>query len=176
MVKSLRLRYPKTLITGLPGVGKTTLVRKVVELIAPIPIAGFFTSEVKVRGRRVGFELRDLGGERRLLAHTAFDGPHRVGKYGVDTKGFEEFLVSLDMRISNARLIVIDEIGKMELFSHFFKGLIRDILKTDQKLLATVSLKGGGLIKEIKQRSDVHIFEVTRQNRDDLTKTILQTS
>jgi nucleoside-triphosphatase THEP1 len=176
MVKSLRLKYPKTLITGLPGVGKTTLILKVIEQIAPMQIAGFYTSEVKIRGRRVGFELRGLEGQCRILAHTTFDGPYRVWKYGVDTKGFDEFLLRLDMCASNARLIVIDEIGKMELFSHQFRGLIRHILKTDKKLLATVSFKGGGLIEEIKQRSDVNIFEVTRQNRDDLTNTILQTS
>ena len=176
MVKLLQLRYPKTLITGLPGIGKTTLVFKVLEQIAPTQIAGFYTSEVKFRGRRVGFELRDLGGERRLLAHTTIDSPHRVGKYGVDTKGFDEFILKLEMRTSNARLIVIDEIGKMELFSRRFRGLIRHVLRTDKELLAIVSLKGGGLIKEIKQRSDVHIFEVTRQNRDNLTHTILEAS
>ena len=176
MVKLLRLRYPKTLITGLPGIGKTTLVFKVVEQIAPLHIAGFYTSEVKIRGRRVGFELRDLGGECRLLAHTTIDGPHRVGKYGVDTNGFDEYILKLEMRISNARLILIDEIGKMELFSRRFRSLIQQILKTDKKLLATISSKGGGLIKEIKQRSDVHIFEVTRQNRDNLIHTILEES
>ena len=176
MVKLLRLRYPKTLITGLPGIGKTTLVFKVLEQIAPEQIAGFYTSEVKFRGRRVGFELHDLGGECRLLAHTTIDSPHRVGKYGVDTKGFDEFIIRLEMRASNARLIVIDEIGKMELFSRRFRELIRHFLKTDKELLATVSLKGGGLIKEIKQKSDVHIIEVTRQNRDNMIHTILKAS
>ena len=176
MLKSLRLRYPKTLITGLPGVGKTTLVLKVVDQIAPLQISGFYTSEVKTKGRRVGFELQSFGDESRLLAHTTIDGPHRVGKYGVDTKGFNEFLLGLDIQTSNARLIVIDEIGKMELFSRPFKDLIQNILKSDKQLLATVSLKGGGLIREIKQMPDIHMFEVTRRNRDHLPQAILKMS
>jgi nucleoside-triphosphatase len=71
-------------------------------------------------------------------------------------------------------LIIIDEIGKMELFSHLFSELVRDILAADTQLLATVAMKGGGLIREIKQRPEVHLFEVTRHNRDRLPVQILQ--
>jgi nucleoside-triphosphatase len=106
----MRLKYPKTLITGLPGIGKTTLVQNILERMKPIRAIGFYTAEVKCMGCRVGFELRGFEGERRLLSHTKFGGPRRVGKYGVDTEGFEEFIAGLDLLQANAGLIVIDEI------------------------------------------------------------------
>lgn len=170
----MRLKHKKTLITGLPGVGKTTLVRKIVERMGPIRISGFYTAEVKAGGRRVGFELRGFQGGVRLLAHTAIGGPQRVGQYGVDTIGFEAFLKALNLLETKADLLVIDEIGKMELYSRYFHELIRDILDVDHQLLATVAAKGSGLIEEVKQRPDVRLYEITRSNRNALFRRILR--
>ena len=170
----MRLKHTKTLITGLPGVGKTTLVRKIVERMGPLRVSGFHTVEVKGGGRRVGFELRGFQGESRLLAHTAFDGPYRVGRYGVDTSGFEEFLRSLDLRGRRSDLLVIDEIGKMEMCSLYFRELIREVLDADTPLLATVAARGAGLIGAVKQRPDVTIYEMTRRNRNDLLPRLLE--
>ena len=90
----MRLRHTKTLITGKPGVGKTTLVQKIIELMRLAKMTGFFTVEIRYMGSRLGFELQSLNGESRTLAHVEIDSQHRVGRYGVDTKGFEEFLKS----------------------------------------------------------------------------------
>jgi len=105
----MRLQYPKTLITGMPGVGKTTLVRRVIERMKPVKAVGFYTAEVKSKGSRVGFELQGFEGERRLLSHTSIGGSHRVGKYGVDTEGFEEFLTGLHMLDSTVELEVVSK-------------------------------------------------------------------
>ena len=170
----MRLNYSKTLITGLPGVGKTTLVRRVVARMRLLRASGFYPAEVKSRGRRVGFEVRGFEGGGRMLAHTAIGGPHRVGRYGVDTIAFEEFLRSLDLLGTQADLLVIDEIGKMELCSRFFHELIRDVLDADTPLLATVAARGVGLIEEVKQRPDVRLYEVTRRNRNALLPRLLR--
>jgi nucleoside-triphosphatase len=164
----MRLRHHKTLITGEPGVGKTTLVQRVVERIPTAKMAGFHTAEIRAGGRRLGFELRGLNGERRTLAHMNIHSPHRVSKYGVDTAGFEAFLENLDLLDPEVELVVIDEIGKMELFSSRFQALLREVLGSRKELLATIAMKGGGLIREIKQRPDVYLLEVTRTNRDRL--------
>ena len=79
-----------------------------------VNMAGFCTAEIRHMGSRLGFELQGLDGERRILAHVEFDSRHRVGGYGVDTLGFEEFLATLDLLNPNVELIVIDEIGKMD--------------------------------------------------------------
>ena len=81
----MRLRYAKTLLTGKPSVGKTTLVRKVVERLSSLAISGFYTTEMRSKGQRMGFELQGLNGDRRILAHTENQSRHHVGKCGVDT-------------------------------------------------------------------------------------------
>ena len=170
----MRLRHDKTLITGKPGVGKTTLVQKIVERMRSVKMAGFYTTEIRSKGSRVGFELWGLDGKRRTLAHVDIHSRHRVGKYRVDTDGFEEFLETLDLLNSDVELIVIDEIGKMELFSNRFRSLVRDVLNSDKQVLATIALGSEGFIREIKQRSDVHLFEVTQASRDSLPEAMVE--
>ena len=121
----------------------------------------------------MGFELCGLNGERRILAHVDLKSRHRVGRYGVDTEGFEEFLTALDLLYPDVALVVIDEIGKMELFSERFRSLMHKVLDSDKRLLATIALHGKGYIQSIKQRPDVRLFEVTRDNRNDLFYEIL---
>jgi nucleoside-triphosphatase len=169
----MRLRQPKTLITGKPGVGKTTLVQKVIKRMGSVNMAGFCTSEIRCAGSRLGFELLGLNGGRRTLAHVEIDSQYRVGRYGVDKDGFEEFLTILDLLNPNVELIVIDEIGKMELFSNRFRNLVRDALNADKQVLATIALKGNDFIREIKQRLDIHLLEVTHANRNRLLEAIL---
>ena len=161
------------MLTGKPGVGKTTLVRKVVAQMSSVPMAGFFTAEIRSKGHRIGFELKGLNGPSRMLAHVAIQSKHRVGRYGVDTSGFELFLKELDLLNPDVELIVIDEIGKMELFSSLFRNLIRKVLDTDKLLLSTIALHGKGIIEEIKQRPDIHLLEVTPYNRDHLMADII---
>ena len=98
---------------------------------------------------------------------------HRVGRYGVDTAGFETFLEELDLPNTRARLIVIDEIGKMELFSDRFRALVLELLDTNKALLASIALQGNGLIRKIKQRTDIRLLTVTRDNRDRLPAAII---
>lgn len=170
----MRLRHTKTLITGKPGVGKTTLVQKIIDRMRSVNMAGFLTAEIRDRKSRLGFELQGLNGERRILAHVEIDSRHRVGRYGVDTRGFEEFLSALDLLNPDVELIVIDEIGKMELFSGRFQNLVRAAMNSDKQVLASISMKGNEFIREIKQRSDTHLLEVTHNNRNRLVETIVE--
>jgi len=155
-------------------VGKTTLVQTIVARMRSVNMAGFFTAEIRSKGSRLGFELHGLDGTRRILARVDISSQHKVGKYGVDTKGFEEFLEALELLSPDVELIVIDEIGKMELFSNRFRGLIHDVLNSDKQVLARIALKGEDFISGIQQRSDIHLLEVTRGNREHLPDDILE--
>ena len=168
------LRFPRTLITGKPGVGKTTVIQKVIALLPQVPAAGFHTAEMRCRGYRSGFELRALNGTRRVLAKVGLRSRHRVGKYGVDTAGFEAFLAGLDLLSPHVGLVVIDEIGKMELFSSRFRSLVEDLLSSDKGLLASIAWKGDDFIQAIKQRPDVQLMTVTPRNRDRLPAAIVK--
>lgn len=172
----MRLKHARTLITGRPGIGKTTLVRKVLESLGPVNAAGFFTAEIKEEGRRVGFELQGLHGARRILSHVGISGPHRVGKYGVDVAGFEEFLANLDLLGPGIDLAVIDEIGKMELLSQRFRNLVIELLDTGKPVLATIALKGGDFVRQVKRRNDVFLVEITPHNRNGLLTDIVNRS
>jgi nucleoside-triphosphatase len=161
------------LITGSPGVGKTTLIRKVAEELKEFQPAGFFTAEIREHGIRKGFELISLSGNKGILSHINIKSPYRVGKYNVNLKGFETFLDSLPLRYDSVNLIVIDEIGKMECFSNYFSNIIRDILNSKRVFLATISLKGRGLIADIKKRDDIELFVLRKDNRNALMSDIL---
>ncbi|MDJ0819406.1 MAG: nucleoside-triphosphatase [Desulfobacterales bacterium] len=170
----MRLRHNRTLLTGKPAVGKTTLLQTIVARMSSVHMAGFYTTEIRTRGSRSGFELHGLDGTCRTLAHVDINSRHKVGKYGVDTDGFEAFLEDLDLLDPGIELIVIDEIGRMELFSNRFRSLIRDVMNADKQVLATIALKGQGFIREIKQRPDIQLIEVTRDNRDRLLDEIIE--
>lgn len=161
------------LLTGLPGVGKTTLIKKLSKELSGLHSVGFYTEEIREGGVRKGFDLISLDGKRGLLSHIETNSPYRVGKYGVDVKGFENFLEGIAFSTPATSLIIIDEIGKMECLSPEFRRIIKEILSSEKMLIATVALKGGGLIEEIKRRDDVMLFEITQKNRDSLLGEIL---
>jgi nucleoside-triphosphatase len=167
------MKKKNILITGLPGVGKTTLIKNIGAALKGLRPVGFYTAEIREGGIRKGFELISLDGRKGLLSHTNIQGPHRVGKYKVDVKGFETFLGSIPLLNPSTRLIVIDEIGKMECYSDQFKNLLKAILDSEKCVIATIALKGSGIIEEIKKRKDVKLFEITRRNRDSLLSDIL---
>jgi nucleoside-triphosphatase len=153
-------------ITGLPGSGKTTLIRKVAAGLMPWGPLGFYTAEMREGGVRMGFELVSLQGPRRTLAHVLLPGRDRIGKYGVDVKGFEEFLETLTLQNAPSELIVIDEIGRMECLSPRFIDIMRGLLDSDKVVLASVALKGEGLIRDVKMRHDTDVFEIGPVTRD----------
>ncbi|MEW6162339.1 MAG: NTPase [Nitrospirota bacterium] len=163
------------LLTGPPGVGKTTLIKKLFGELKGLHPAGFYTEEIREGGIRKGFDLISLDGRRGLLSHTEIKSPYRVGKYRVDVRGFEGFLDSIAFFAPETNLVIIDEIGKMECLSPKFRRLIKEIIDSEKMAIATIAFKGVGLIEEIKKRNDVRLFEVTKNNRDSLVSEILLT-
>ena len=161
-------------ITGLPGVGKTTLIKRIFEALKHLHPIGFYTAEIKEGGERKGFELISLEGKRSLLSHKEVRSPYQVGHYKVDVENFEDFLNSIPFSDPLTHLIIIDEIGKMECLSDQFKKILEEILDSEKRVVATIALKGGGLIAGVKERDDVKIFEITKKNRDSLFLEILK--
>jgi len=168
----VNLRKKNLLITGLPGVGKTTLIKKLFEALEGLHPVGFYTEEIREGGERKGFELISLEGKRGLLSHKEIRSPYKVGQYKVDVKGFEDFLGSIAFFSPSTRLIIIDEIGKMECLSLQFQKIMKEILDSEKWVIATIALKGSGLIADVKERQDVKLFEITKKNRDSLLKEI----
>lgn len=156
------------LITGHPGVGKTTFIKSLCEMLKLLNPIGFYTDEIRHEGVRKGFELVSLDGRKEILSHCDFSSPYRVGRYGVNIAGFDDFLTGLDLTGSLSKLICIDEIGKMECLSNNFVELVRRLLDSNKTVIATVASKGGGIILESKYRKDVNLIKITRTNRNSL--------
>lgn len=163
------------LLTRLPGCGKTSLVRRVIERLDGLYLAGFYTQELLGHdGRRGGFEAIGLNGSSKTLAYVSSKSKVRVDRDGVEIAGFEQLINEELAGEPVVDLIVVDEIGKMECFSRRFVDLVRQLLESMTPVLAGVALKGGGLILEAKEGRDVELISVSARNRDDLAGTLVE--
>ncbi|MDI6718730.1 MAG: nucleoside-triphosphatase [Methanomicrobiales archaeon] len=162
------MRRKNLLVTGRPGIGKTTLIRRLAGELRPWRPIGFYTEEIREGGMRKGFELVSLSGERGLLAHTDLESRYHVGKYRVDTLALEQFVGGIPLSDPDVRVIVIDEIGPMEILSWVFRRTVEKVLDAPPVCIATAAYRGDRFIDGIKQRPDVRIYEMTRENRSRL--------
>jgi nucleoside-triphosphatase len=164
------IRAVKILLEGRPGVGKTTVVRRLGELLDEmgVVLGGFVTEELRESGRRIGFSVETLDGDRAVLAHVDFDGPPRVGKYGVDLGAFERVALPALARTAETELLLIDELGKMELASAAFRTAVTDLFEQSARIVATVQIARHPLTDELKSRSDVETIRVSTANRGEL--------
>ena len=159
-----------TLIEARPGAGKTTSLQRLAELLRErgATLAGFVTEEIRERGRRVGFSIETLGGERGTLAHQKLPGPPRVGRYGVAIGEFERLALPA-LRVP-ADAILIDELGKMELASLAFRNAVADLVEGDTPVVATVHAFRHPFTDALKRRPDAEVVHLTRENRDELPR------
>jgi nucleoside-triphosphatase len=162
------------LLTGRPGVGKTTIIRTVAARLGA-RAGGFFTDEIREGGRRTGFRLVSLDGGTGILASVNISSPCRVGRYGVHLRDLEQVGVKALLRAieqPDVPVVVIDEIGKMELFSPAFRQATLVALDSPKAVLASVMTGPQPWVDAIKARADVTLIEVTRANRQALPEQI----
>lgn len=161
-------------MTGRPGVGKTTLIERVVAML-DIPYGGFVTKEVRSKGQRVGFRLRTFMDEEVLIAHINFAKNFRVGRYGVDLSAIEGVgIKAINHAVALRKLLIIDEIGRMELLSPMFCDMIKEVVVDRYPLLATITTSSHPVADWIKQSSGMKMHTVTRDNRNSLPLTVLE--
>ncbi|KAG8305109.1 hypothetical protein J6590_076982 [Homalodisca vitripennis] len=162
------------LLTGPPGCGKTTLVEKVCGSLKKlnIPVYGFYTEELRVRGRRQGFDVVTLDGQQAVLARILEPGVRHngpiVGQYAVNIPSFEQAVLPL-LAKSETGVGIIDEIGKMELFSKDFSNKVKQIFCENRVLLVTIPVRPLPYVDRLKsEHPSAVVIEVNGNNRDTL--------
>ncbi|OHB83247.1 MAG: AAA family ATPase [Planctomycetes bacterium RIFCSPHIGHO2_02_FULL_38_41] len=145
------------LLTGKPGIGKTSVIKKIALKLSS-DAGGFFTEEIRIMGRRMGFRVVTLDGEEGILAHV--DCFNRVA------------IPALEKALKEKSIIIVDEIGKMELFSDKFKELINNILDSGKLLICVIMENRDVFTDRIKKRNDVNILTVDYNNREGLDEKV----
>lgn len=166
------------LLSGSPGVGKTTVLTKTVDALAEkgFRVGGIISCEVRVNGKRMGFEILGLGNSRRgWLAQVNQGSGSRVGRYCVNLKDLEEVgAVSIVEAVGACDIVTIDEIGPMELFSRKFREAVIMSLQSSKLVLGVVHWRmSDRLVVDIKDRKDCEIFVVTHENREELVELMI---
>ena len=161
------------LIRGKPRSGKSTLIQKLVKLLKQQgkKIGGIITPEIREK-QRLGFEIIDMmTGERGILAHVNQEEGPKISRYRVNLHDLVDIGVKAIRKAieGNADFIIIDEIGKMELFSEEFKAVVWEALDL-QKVLGTIGQISHPFVSKIYGRGDLKVFSLGPQNRDAVFK------
>jgi nucleoside-triphosphatase THEP1 len=161
-------------IKGEPGSGKTTICKLVAEKLTKLgfKVCGFITQEVRnKKNEREGFEIYSFCGKRATFSSVNLNTPYRVGRYKVDIQAFEEIAIPAfeDAVLNNCNVIIIDEIGKMEMISEKFRSRIRNIIANFSRILVVTLpvFDFHPIIKEIVKRAD-KIFYTSRSNKNSI--------
>jgi nucleoside-triphosphatase len=160
---------PRLLVEARPGAGKTTAFLRLAAHLreAGVAVAGFTTEEVRERGKRVGFTVEAIGGEAATLAHVDLPGPPRVGRYGVDLEAFERVALP-SLEAPQGAVVLIDELGKMELASERFRAAVDELFETAVPLAATLQVARHPFTDGLRRRPGAELIRLTAANRDEL--------
>jgi nucleoside-triphosphatase len=164
------------MLVGRPGIGKTTVIKRVAERLGD-QAGGFYTEEIRGPGGRKGFRLVTLNGQTTMMAHVTLKGGGRprVGRYGVDVTAIDNVGVTALYAAMQAGLVmVVDEIGKMELFSGPFKEAVLQGVRGPCVVVATVMAKPSPWVDALKAMPSVTIWEVTAGNRTEMVGRVLR--
>jgi nucleoside-triphosphatase len=159
-------------IAGTPGVGKTTLLREVT-LPKRQRIGGFYTEHILAGRIRRGFMMRTFDGQERMLAAKGMKSPHQLGKYGVDINALENVgIPALKLGLMTKDLVVIDEIGSMEMMSERFRQTLLECLTSTKPVLATIRAASQPFSDQVKKFSDTQTIILTKANYNQVKQQV----
>ncbi len=165
-------------LTGTPGSGKTTAILRIVDELRrrSVKVEGMYTQEIRERGRRVGFAVKRISGGEGILAHVRLAHGPRHGKYLLNLRDLEEVGVSAIIDgIRNAEVVVVDEVGPMELYSEKFREAVDQLLSSLKHAILTVHYRSRDpLALKVKRIAGENLITLTFENRDKVPRMIVE--
>ncbi|MBD3184894.1 NTPase [Candidatus Poribacteria bacterium] len=167
MLKSIHAK--NILITGNPGVGMTTLIHETISKLN-ILAGGFYTAEIRDdNNKRWGFKIISLDGQEEVMASVDIVSSRKVSKYGVNPEAVDRIgVTAIEKAVAENDLVVIDEIGRMELISKLFRKAVFSALDSPKPVLGTIAIKETNASRKIKERQDTKVIRLTRDNYDQV--------
>ncbi|RLF97539.1 MAG: hypothetical protein DRN47_06900 [Candidatus Wolframiiraptor sp.] len=165
-------------LTGPPGCGKTTAILRIVNELKKrgVRVEGMYTQELREGGRRIGFIIKRITGGEGTLAHVRFREGPRLGRYVVNLRDLEAIGVSALMDgLKEAEVIVVDEVGPMELFSQRFREAVEQLISSDKNAIITVHYRSRDpLVIKVKKTAGKNLIILNRENRDQIPAIIVK--
>ncbi|MFW9833081.1 MAG: NTPase [Candidatus Thorarchaeota archaeon] len=174
LISSKEVMMKNILLTGKPGIGKTTAIKRIVEKLDSQNVNGFWSREIREKKKRIGFSIETLSGERGILAHVNQKVGPKVSRYRVNVEDIESIMIPELQRARDlGQFIIIDEIAKMEIFSRKFVDEVLRCLDT-RRVIGTIQERRHPVLDRIRSREDVQLIELTLLNRDQIPNRVLE--
>ena len=162
------------LLTGRPGIGKTTMIKAIIAQLGD-RAGGFYTEEILGPGGRKGFRLITLDGQAVVIAHVDFKSRSQIGRYGVKVEVIDQVGAgAIRSAVEHNPIVVIDEIGKMELFSSPFQSAVLKAVSSPKIVVATAMQGDQPWLMALKALPNVTVWEVNKVNRSKMAEQVLR--
>lgn len=164
------------LMTAAPGTGKSTAIQKIISLIGKDRCGGVYAGEIAENGERTGFKITTLDGKEGVLSSIYSSSPLRVAEFGVNLEEFESIcLPALKDALENKEVLIIDEIGPMQMYSKAYQDMLIQIAESGKTAVGTIYQGPYPWIDEFKKHKNVELIELSLENRDWLPAHIVKT-
>lgn len=163
------------LLTGKPRVGKSTLIKNLINEIGFDLCGGFYTEEIRNSNDRIGFRCVSMDGETVEISHVDSPSQIRIGRYGVNVEKFEEFAIrKLNEAMKFKKIIILDEIGFMQMISKPFQKVVKEMVLNRNIVLGTIPADSHPDIDPIKFSKEVELISVNEWNRDKVSTFLIK--
>jgi nucleoside-triphosphatase len=165
------------LLTAKPRIGKSTVIKKLINIVGIDNCVGFYSEEIHEDGERVGFQIKTVCGKCKVFARIGLESNNYKGRYGVDISAFEAVCLDEFNKVlvdgAEEKIIFIDEIGPMQMYSEAFKENLIQLADSRKLVIGTVFYEEYPWIDDLKTRKDVDMIEITKENRDTIAEQIM---